>query len=82
MSNERNETNPAASATSLEVIMTAVASFSARILSAHSWEEASDIYMEARSALCRDSDEWGRCVDAMAQHEAPRDTACLYWFRG
>ena len=82
MSSERNETNPATSATSLEVIMTAVASFSARILSAPSWEEASDIYMEARSALCRDSDEWDRCVGAMAQHEAPRDTACLYWFRG
>jgi len=61
----------------LEVIMTTVASFSVRILSAPSWWEASDIYMEARSELCRDSDEWGRCVDAMARHEAPKDTACL-----
>ena len=62
--------------------MTAVASFSARILSASSWEEASDIYMEARSALCRDGDEWDRCVSAMSQHDAPKDTACLCWFRG
>ncbi len=62
--------------------MTAAVSFSARILSASSWDVASDVYMEARAALCRESDEWARCVHAMAQHEAPRDTACLYWFRG
>ena len=81
MSNERNETNPVNSATSLEVIMTAVVSFSARILAASSWEEASDLYMEARSSLCRESDEWARCVHALAQHEAPQDHACLYWVR-
>jgi len=53
--------------------MTTVDSFSVRILSAPSWEEASDIYMEARSALCRDGAEWGRCVEAMARQEAPKE---------
>jgi len=74
-------TNPATQATAKEVIMTAASSFSSLILSAPSWEVASDIYMEARAALCRDSDEWARCVDAMAAHSAPLDGACLYWFR-
>ena len=58
-----------------------VASFSSRILSALTWDEASDVYMEARASLCRDSEEWARCVDAMSEREAeaPVDNACLYW---
>lgn len=56
---------------------------SSRIRSASSWEKASDLYMEARASLSRDSEEWAQCVTAMheRQDDAPRDTACLYWVR-
>lgn len=82
MTTAANDNNPAIEATTLEVVM-AKHSFSSRIRSASSWEVASDIYMEARAVLSRDSEEWARCVAAMheRQGEAPLDTACLYWVR-
>ena len=39
--------------------------YESRIKDAPTWDAASDIYMEARNKLSRNSSAWGRCVLAL-----------------